>query len=314
MRRSILHGMHETGGQDTGGHEPAGHHPVGEERWIRPPHGGGFPITDTGEPAAGAAGMPPLVILPGIGGPRGAFYHQVAAFRATRRVVTLNLNPMRGRGMRAIDSAAQDILAALDSLELERADLVGASFGTTVVTRFALEHPARVRRLTWVAPPVVSHPPWWRGTFGPGWLVGGTLLVYAPTYWHAPLGRFLSRHRIYSPEPELTPRELELMAGRVADIQIAPFFGRLAELARWDWAALPAPFPSPLLVIQGRSESRVTPPAARAAWTRASGREVAVVPGHHMPYLSYPMEFNDVLGAFLRADFDRDVELPIHTD
>jgi len=295
--------------RDAGGHEPGG-----EERWIRPAHGGGFRITDTGIPPAGEAGFPPLVILPGIGGPGGAFYHQVAAFRATRRVVTLNLNPMRGRGMRAIDSAAHDIVAALDALQIERADLLGDSFGTTVVTRFALAHPSRVRKLTWVSPPVLRHPPWWRGTFGPGWLVGGTLLVYAPPRWHAPLGRFLSRHRIYSPEPDLTPRELELMAGRVADIQIAPFFGRLAELARWDWAALPAPFPSPLLVIQGRSEARVTPAAARAAWTRVSGREVAVVPGHHMPYLSYPAEFNDVLGAFLRPEFGHHSELPIHTD
>jgi len=252
--------------------------------------------------------------LPGIGGPRGAFYHQVAAFRATRRVITLNLNPTRGRGMRAIDSAAHDILAAFDACAIERADLLGASFGTTVVTRFTLAHPARVRRLTWVAPPVLRHPPWWRGTFGPGWLVGGTLLVYAPPRWHAPLGRFLARHRVYSPEPELTPRELELMAGRVADIQIAPFFGRLTELARWDWAALPTPFPSPLLVIQGRSEARLTPAAALAAWTRVSGRELAVVPGHHMPYLSYPIAFNDALGAFLRPDIDRPSELPIYTD
>ena len=198
-------------------------------------------MTDSGAPAdpgraGGGGALPPLVLVPGIGGPRGTFHYQVAAFRGERRVVALELNPARGRGMGAVASAALDVRAALDALAIERADVLGASFGTTVVTRFALDHPERVRRIAWVAPPVVRHGPW-RATFGPGWLLGGALLAYSPVRWHPAIARFLARHRMYSPEPELTPHELELMAERVTDTQFAPFFDRLFELAGWDWAA-----------------------------------------------------------------------------
>lgn len=278
------------------------------EHTVKPPHGGQFPVTDTGPAPVSAAspGWPgattavPLLLVPGIGGPRDTFYHQVRAFRDRTRVVSLNLNPVRGNSLGAIDSAAHDVLATMDMLGIERADVLGASFGATVVTRLSLLHAERVRRLVWVAPPVVRHAPWLR-TFGPGWLVGGALLSYGAARHRPTIARFLSRRRLYSPEPDLTVSELELMGARSADTQIGPFFERLRELARWDWHSLPAPFPTPLLVIQGASEARVTPPEISTAFARTSGRDVAIVPGHHMPYLSYPQDFNAALATFLHG-------------
>ncbi len=272
--------------------------------WMRPPHGGAFPISDSGEPAG--ASRTPLVMVPGIGGPRGMFYHQVDAFRAERRVVTLNLSPVRGAGRTSIESSAHDLAAVLDDLGIATADLLGASFGTTIVTRFTLDRPERVRRLVWVAPPVVRHAPW-RRTFGAGWLVGGALLAYSPARYHRHVAHFLARQRLYSPEPELHPDELELMARRVTDTQVMAFFERLVALGRWDWSALPAPFPRPLLIVQGKGEERLTPPDVRAAWQRLCGGKVAAVRGHHMPYLSFPDEFNSLLKHFLDAP---DEDLP----
>jgi len=264
---------------------------------VRPPHGGAFPVTDVG-PDAPAPGAHPLVLVPGIGGPRDTYHHQLAAFRGDRRVVATNLNAVRGKGMSAIESAARDVLAAMDTLQVDRADVLGASFGSVVAASVALLAPARVAHLVWVAPPVVHHAPW-RSIFGPGWLFGGALLRYSPPRFHGPVAQFLFDRQIYSPEPDLSPHELQLLAKRASDTQFAPFFERLVELRGWDWRQLPAPIPHPLLVMQGRREHALTPPDVVAALERLSGRPVAITPGHHMPYLSFPREFNQVLRGFL---------------
>jgi pimeloyl-ACP methyl ester carboxylesterase len=142
----------------------------------------------------------------------------------------------------------------------------------------------------------VRHAPW-RRIFGPGWLVGGAMLRYAPPRYHAPVAKFLHERGLYSPEPELGAHELELMAQRVSDTQLVPFFNRIFDLKDWDWCAVE--IAHPVLVMQGAREHAVTPDDVLAAWRRLGGREIAITPGHHMPYLSFPKEFNAALREFL---------------
>jgi aminoacrylate hydrolase len=267
-------------------------------RFVTPIHGGSFPVTDEGPDTGNGSNFVPLVLVPGVGGPRDTYHHQIAEFRKDRRVIATNLNAVRARGTGAIDSAAHDVLAAMDALGIERADILGGSFGSAAVARLSMIAPERVARMVWVAPPIVRHAPW-RRIFGAGWLLGGTLLRYSPPRYHAPVARFLFERRMYTPEPELSPHELELMAKRVSDIQLGPFLDRVLELKDWDWRNLPGPVRHPVLVMQGRREHALTPPDIVAAWELASGRKVSVTPGHHMPYLSYPVEFNAALREFL---------------
>jgi pimeloyl-ACP methyl ester carboxylesterase len=263
---------------------------------VSPPHGGSFPVTDIGPERESEA--LPLVLVPGVGGPRDTYHHQIEEFRRDRRVVATNLNAVRARATTAIDSAARDVLAAMDALGIERADILGSSFGSTAVARLSQLAPGRVGRMVWVAPPVVRHAPW-RRIFGPGWLFGGALLRYSPPRYHAPVARFVFERRIYSPEPELSAYELELLAKRVSDTQLGPFVGRILDLKDWDWRKQPGDVRHPLLVMQGRREHALTPPDILAAWEQAGGRAVTVTPGHHMPYLSFPLEFNAALRSFL---------------
>ena len=160
---------------------------------ISPPHGGSFPVTDVGPDSA--SGATPLVLVPGIGGPRDTYHHQVEAFRKDRRVLASNLNAVRGKGMSALESSARDVLAAMDALGIARADLLGSSFGSVVAANVALLAPERVARLVWVAPPVVTHGPW-RSIFGPGWLFGGALLKYAPARYHPHVAHFVAKSGI----------------------------------------------------------------------------------------------------------------------
>jgi pimeloyl-ACP methyl ester carboxylesterase len=69
----------------------------------------------------------------------------------TRQAICYDL---RGHGLSThtpdghdVATGVADLLALLDSLGLERADLAGQSWGALICLRLALEHPERVRRL-----------------------------------------------------------------------------------------------------------------------------------------------------------------------
>jgi pimeloyl-ACP methyl ester carboxylesterase len=77
---------------------------------------------------------------------RRMWRNEVASLRATHRVVTVD-----ARGAGASPAAtrpcrtADDLLAVLDALEIERAHLVGISMGACTVVELAVDHPDRVR-------------------------------------------------------------------------------------------------------------------------------------------------------------------------
>ena len=274
---------------------------IEETRRITPRHGGSVEMEV--RLARAPSGLPPLVLVPGVGGPRETFYHQVEAFSADRDVVATSLNATQAEGLEPIDSAARDVLAVLDTLGLERVDMLGASFGACATARLAELLPARIRRQVWVAPPVVHHGPW-RKAFGPGWLIGGAMMKYSPPRYRGEVVRLLATHRAYSPEPDLSELELNLLAGRVTDTELAPFFRRVSGLRDWDWRRLDAPSPRPALVIQGARENAVTPLDVRRAWEQLSGRPVALTGGTHMPYLSFPADFNRLVHEWLAEPDD----------
>lgn len=281
-----------------------------EVRTVTPRHGGRVEVAirrsraveNAEEPAsADAIARVPLVLVPGVGGPRETFYHQVEAFSADRDVIGTTLNPAQAHGLEPIDSAARDILAVLDALGLEQVDVLGHSFGSCAVARLAELAPGRIRRQVWVAPPVVHHAAW-RAAFGPGWLVGGAMMKFSPERYRADVVRMIAERRVYSPEPDLSEQELRLLAGRVSDTELAPFFRRVSGLRDWDWRRLTAPSPRPALVVQGQREHAVTPRDVQRAWEKLSGRKIALISGTHMPYLSFPVEFNRIVAEWLDAE------------
>ncbi|HEY4245017.1 MAG TPA: alpha/beta hydrolase [Kofleriaceae bacterium] len=102
----------------------------------------------------------PVVMLHGLLiGSLAAWYLTAApALAASHRVVTFDL---RGHGRSAVPpdgygvaSMARDLGGLVDALDLPPVDLVGHSWGGLVALRFALDHPARVRRLAIVEAPL----------------------------------------------------------------------------------------------------------------------------------------------------------------
>jgi len=93
----------------------------------------------------------PLVLVPGFGTGLWIWYRQVPAFAERFRVIVFD---PRGVARSAAQDApftmrdlAEDLAALLEELKVEKAHVLGASFGGFVAQEFALAHPSRTRSL-----------------------------------------------------------------------------------------------------------------------------------------------------------------------
>jgi 2-hydroxy-6-oxonona-2,4-dienedioate hydrolase len=106
---------------------------------------------------------PPLILLHGTGGHAEAYLRNLASLSRDFRVIAYD---MVGHGFTdkpdrpyTLDVYAEHLLALLDALEIERADLSGESLGGWVAAWFAQAQPARVRRLILTTPGNVTSKP-----------------------------------------------------------------------------------------------------------------------------------------------------------
>src|SRR3954468_4010518 len=106
----------------------------------------------------------PVLLLHGLGATKASFLPTVAALARSRRTIAIDLpgfgdsaKPLSGR----YDPKffARTVVAVLDALELDRADLIGNSMGGRVALEVGLRHGDRARRLVLLAPSLA----WLRG-------------------------------------------------------------------------------------------------------------------------------------------------------
>lgn len=112
----------------------------------------GAALTYDDEGPRDAQGVP-LVFVHGWTADRHRWDHQLAHFAQKRRVIRLDLRghgESSGAGVRTIAELADDVLALLDHLAVERCVLVGHSMGGMIAQTITLAHPERVERLVLV--------------------------------------------------------------------------------------------------------------------------------------------------------------------
>ena len=97
----------------------------------------------------------PLVLVHGLADDHRAWRRVVAGLALDHRVIAYDLRghgqTSLGRPDGSLGQLGSDLIALLDFLELEQADLCGFSLGGTIVIRAAIDRPERVRRLIPVA-------------------------------------------------------------------------------------------------------------------------------------------------------------------
>lgn len=114
-----------------------------------------FHVQTLGDPAA-----PPLVLLHGlfVGSLASWYFTAAPALAKTRRVLMYDLRGHgrsdRARGGYDLASMAADLGALAETFDGRPFDVAGHSYGALIALRFALDHPARVRRLALVEAPL----------------------------------------------------------------------------------------------------------------------------------------------------------------
>ncbi len=95
----------------------------------------------------GDRAKPPLVIIPGLDGCTVFFQGVVPELVRDFFVVVYDLPLYHSQKNYTFSYIAEDVASALDELAIERASIIGESFGGVVAQHVALEHPSRVEAL-----------------------------------------------------------------------------------------------------------------------------------------------------------------------
>jgi len=240
----------------------------------------------------------PLVLSHGAGGNHAAWYQQVAPFARDRTVVTWD---HRGYG-RSTDRANRsgpevavgDLLAILDHLGVERADLVGQSMGGWTTVGVALERPSLARSLILA------------DTLG-GFMSNAIAAVLAerPTVSLARsdvLGSHPALSRAFSArEPERA--HLYQTLGQMGTADATVILPRLLAVTHGEDDA--AHLTMPVLCIVGDRDPLFPPAAIRALVDLLPDARVVEISGcGHSPYFEDPEIWNVIVRQFL-AEVDR---------
>jgi pimeloyl-ACP methyl ester carboxylesterase len=243
----------------------------------------------------------PLVFLPGLGGTSAMFEPQAAAFRATRRVIRLDL---RGNGRSGrlddpigsvIDRQCDDLAALLDRLGLGRVVLIGVSYGGAIALRFAGRFPDRLDGL--VVADAFAELRWTRPM--EALLLLGSYLTLPAYFLPRPLLQAGLRH-FFGPYPAA----LDAIPALVDHFRPAEAIRQSLAMCRIDEARHPGRIRCPTLgIVGGRYRTAVR--LMDRAMATILGARLEVVPGAMDPSnLCLPEAFNRLLDGFLE-EIDR---------
>jgi 3-oxoadipate enol-lactonase len=235
----------------------------------------------------------PLVLAHGFLMDRTMFDPQVEAFAGEYRLITWD---QRGFGQTEFDSqpfsywdSADDCLALLDHLQLDRAILGGMSQGGFVALRAALKAPARVAALILLGTQAgVEDPanvPVYQGMID-DWVTNGPsdelaaivadIIVADPVENQRWIAKWKARPKGLIREPGRTLLERDDITDRLGEIT------------------------APAVVIHGTGDTAIPMDRAEALAAGLPGAaDVIKVPGAHAANLTHPEEVNAAIGKFL---------------
>jgi 3-oxoadipate enol-lactonase len=235
----------------------------------------------------------PIVLAHGFLMDRSMFEPQIEAFAGDYRLVTWD---QRGFGQTEFDSkpftywdSADDCLALLDRLQLDRAVIGGMSQGGFVALRAALKAPERIRALILMGTQAgledPANVPVYQGMLD-DWVTNGPqdelaaivadIIIARPDENERWIARWKARPKELVREPGRTLLERDDITDRLGEIEV------------------------PALVIHGTEDTAIPMERAEAlAHGLAGAGAVVKVPGAHAANLTHPDAVNAAIGEFL---------------
>jgi 3-oxoadipate enol-lactonase len=235
----------------------------------------------------------PLVLVPGFGTGLWIWYRQVAAFAERFRVVVFD--PRGVAGSPAPDAPftmrdlADDLAALLEGLRVERAHVLGASFGGFVAQEFALAHPGRTRSLVLCctsyggaghvppAPETLAAIASTKGLNTAERVRENLLLAFSP--------------RFVEEQPAEVERVISLRAE--SDVPESAYLRQLQAAVAFDAAARVGAISVPTLVVTGDADAIVPHQNSLNLAAAIPGAKLRVIDGgSHAFFIEQPDEFN----------------------
>ncbi|NPA26422.1 MAG: alpha/beta fold hydrolase [Chloroflexi bacterium] len=196
-----------------------------------------------------------------------------------------------------LDRFADFAREVLDQHGVERAHVVGISFGGVVAQRLALRAPERVQTLTLVNTFARLKPQTWRDWLY--FLTRGALALLLSPRWQASL----VAKRIF-PKPEhQTFRQILAQHIRMADPRV--YRRVMWELMRVDLTDELPRIQAPTLVVMGQEDTTTPPQVQQILAERIPNARAVLLPGGHGLIADQADAFNQTWQAFLQEHLEK---------
>lgn len=247
----------------------------------------------------------PIVLIPGLHGRWEWMRAGVEALARRYRVIAFSLcdEPRSGFACdpaRGFENFADQVGTALERARVERAVLVGVSYGALIAAEFAARHPGRARALVLASGLPLGWQPDRRAQFylrAPR-LLGPLFYVTAPQRLAAEVAAAL-------PAPG---ERLRFVCRQALQVAVAPASpARMARRLRWALAhrfADPRRVDVPALIVTGeRALDRVVPVDLSRQWLEElrSAEHAVLARTGHLGIITRPEAFADLLETFVHG-------------
>lgn len=245
----------------------------------------------------GRADSHPVVLLHAIATNSNLWSAQIPVWAGAFRLICIDL-PGHGDSPDVdseldLNGYAACVCEVLDHLRIERASLVGLSFGGMVAQAFALQYPERVRSLVLAhssARTVEAVRGIWNGRMA-RFEKDGMESQVIPT-----LERWFTRSFA-----ESSPLTLSWLSEQILRTTHKGYVSAIKAIQGLDYLDKIKAIKAPTLVVAGEEDSAVPPGAAAKMAEQMSNARMLVLAGAaHLGNLERPVEFTEEVGAFLR--------------
>jgi pimeloyl-ACP methyl ester carboxylesterase len=191
-----------------------------------------------------------------------------------------------------IEGLAADMAALLNTLDIDRAHIVGISLGGTLALALAVAFPEKVGKLVlvntaaWLLPEDIST-----------WLYYAARLLVVFTVGIPQQSRIVSQ-RIF-PRPDQAPLR-RILEEQIQQADPRAYRGTMLALARFDARARLKQISAPTLVVTGDRDTTIPPDRQRQLAAGIPGARHKTLPGAgHALTVEQPDQFNTLLLDFL---------------